>query len=181
MTARLEQIRTVRVDGTPLRTDVPSADRVERTVVDILDQTGLCAWATVTAVSHAHVNIGYFASSADLRLYLLSHPASLHCRNVATNPSMAVAVFASPQNWTNPGRGIQLFGTCHIAFGVDEREAEDVYRQRYPPYDAWKRGLTVGDPALNYRFYLFLPNRLKILDEAEFGDGVFVEAEIVRT
>jgi hypothetical protein len=62
------------------------------------------------------VNIGYFAYSGDLRPFLLSHPGSLHCRNVAANPSMAVAVFPSPQSWTNPGRRVQLFGTCRVAF-----------------------------------------------------------------
>jgi uncharacterized protein YhbP (UPF0306 family) len=179
MTATLENIRPVRVDSIPLRIDAPSADRVERTVVDILEETGLCAWATVTAESHAHVNIGYFAYSADLRLYLLSHPGSLHCRNVATNPSMAVAAFASPQNWTNPGRGIQLFGTCRVVLDADAREAEGLYRQRYRSYDGW-RTLKVDDPSLEYRFYQFVPDRLKVLDEAEFGDAVFVEADIVR-
>lgn len=52
------------------------------------------------AEGQAHVNIGYFAHSDDLHFYLLSHPRSLHCRNIATNPSMAEAVFTTPQNWT---------------------------------------------------------------------------------
>ena len=34
------------------------------------------------------------------------------------------------------------------------------------------------EPAASYRFYLFEPRRLKILDEAEFGDGIFVSAEL---
>lgn len=180
MTATLENIRPVRVDGLPLRIEVPSADRVERTVAHIVEETGLCAWATVTAENHAHVNIGYFACSEDLRFYLLSHPGSLHCRNVATNPSMAIAAFVSPQSWTNPGRGIQLFGTCRMVPDADAREAEGLYCQRFQPYDGWKRALKVGDLALEYRFYQFVPDRLKILDEAELGDAVFIEADIVR-
>jgi uncharacterized protein YhbP (UPF0306 family) len=181
MTATLENIRLVHADGTPIRSDVPSPGRVQGSVVDIFEQTGLCARATVTANTQAHVNIGYFAYSGDLRLYLLSHPSSLHCRNVAANPSMAVAAFTSPQNWTNPGRGVQLFGTCRAAVDDGARDAENVYRRRYPSYDGWRGALKVGDPALEYRFYEFVPGRLKILDEAEFGDAVFVEAAIVRT
>lgn len=42
----------------------------------------------------------------------------------ATNASMAVAVFASPQNWTDPGRGIQLFGTCREVSDADAHDAE---------------------------------------------------------
>jgi uncharacterized protein YhbP (UPF0306 family) len=115
-----------------------------------------------------------------LDFYLLSHPESLHCRNLTTNPSLAVAVFVSPQNWIDPGRGVQLFGTCRQVLDADRDEAEGVYRRRYQPYDHWKASLKIGDPALDYRFYRFVPSRLKILDEVEFGDAVFVEAEIVR-
>jgi uncharacterized protein YhbP (UPF0306 family) len=180
MTARFENIRPVGVDGAALPLDPPSTDRVLRSVVRVLEQTGLCAWSTVTTDGEAHVNIGYFAHSDDLHLYLLSHPRSLHCRNIAANPSMAVAVFTSPQNWTDPGQGIQFFGRCREVSDADQHEAERVYRQRYHPYGDWKATLKVGDPALDYRFYRFVPDRLKILDEAEFGDAVFVQTEIVR-
>jgi uncharacterized protein YhbP (UPF0306 family) len=180
MRAKFENVRPVRVDGAALPTDPPSSDRVERSVVRVLEQTGLCAWATVTAAGQAHVNIGYFATSENLDFYLLSHPHSLHCRNLTTNPSMAVAVFVSPQHWTDPGRGIQFFGTSRQVSQADHHEAERVYQRRYQPYDDWQLTLKVGDPALDYRFYRFVPERLKILDEAEFGDAVFVEADIVR-
>lgn len=104
------------------------------------------------------MNIGYFAHSDDLHFYLLSHPRSLHCRNIATNPSMAEAVFTTPQNWTDPGRGIQLFGTCQVVSDAEAHEAERVYQQRYDPYGDWKAPLKRGDPALAYRFYRFVPD-----------------------
>ena len=93
---------------------------------------------------------------------------------------MAVAVFMSPQDWTAPGRGIQLFGLCTEVGGDDVDDAEWVYRNRYKTYAAWKAALKPGDPAGQYRFYRFVPERVKILDEAEFGDAVFVQSEIVR-
>ena len=156
------------------RASPPSADRVARSVAHVLGETGLCAWATVTQEGRAHINIGYFAQSADFHLYLLSHPASLHCRNVATNASMAVVVFVSSQEWTAPGRGIQLFGLCTEVGDDEADDAEWVYRDRYKAYAAWKAALKPGDPAG------FVPERVKILDEAEFGDAVFVQSEIVR-
>jgi uncharacterized protein YhbP (UPF0306 family) len=147
----------------------------------VLEENGLCAWATVTQDGRAHINIGYFAQSTDFHLYLLSHPASLHCRNLATNASMAVAVFVSPQDWTAPGRGTQLFGSCTEVGGDEVRNADQVYGHRYTAYTAWKAALKPDDPARQYRFYRFVPDRIKILDEVEFGDAVFVQAEIVRS
>jgi uncharacterized protein YhbP (UPF0306 family) len=178
--ASFQNICANAVDGVPIAGQPPSADRVGRSVARILQETGLCAWATVTQEGKAHINIGYFAQSADLHLYLLSHPASLHCRNVATNASMAVAVFVSPQDWTAPGQGIQLFGTCTEVGGDGVGDAERVYGHRYTTYAAWKAARKPGDPAGEYRFYRFVPERVKILDEAEFGDAVFVQADIVR-
>src|SRR5919108_684010 len=110
MTA-FETVRTLGADGQPLA--VPTdAIRARATALRVLNATVLAAWATVSPEGQAHVNIGYFAYSESLTLYLLSHPNSRHCRNLRVNPSMAVAVFASNQSWTEPGRGIQLFGRC---------------------------------------------------------------------
>jgi uncharacterized protein YhbP (UPF0306 family) len=178
--ASLQNISANAVDGAPIAGQPPSADRVARSVAHVLEETGLCAWATVTQEGRAHINIGYFAQSADFHFYLLSHPASLHCRNVATNASTAVAVFVSPQDWTAPGRGIQLFGSCMEVGGDEVGDTERVYGHRYKAYAAWKAALKPGDSAAQYRFYRFVPERVKILDEAEFGDAVFVQAEIVR-
>jgi len=178
--ASFQNISANAVDGAPIAVEPPSAERVSRAVERVLEGTGLCAWATVTEQARAHINIGYFAQSADLQFYLLSHPGSLHCRNLATNPSMAVAVFVSPQDWTAPGRGIQLFGTCTEVEGEELRDAEGEYQRRYAEYMQWKSALEPVDRAREYRFYRFLPERIKILDEAEFGDAVFVQAAIVR-
>ena len=178
--ASFRNISANAVDGAAITGQPPSADRVARSIARVLEETGLCAWATVTQEGRAHINIGYFAQSADFHLYLLSHPTSLHCRNVETNASMAVAVFVSQQDWTAPGRGIQLFGSCAEVGGDEVGDVERVYGHRYTAYAEWKAALKPGDPAEQRRFYRFVPDRVKILDEAEFGDAVFVQAEIVR-
>jgi hypothetical protein len=113
------------------------------------------------------------------RIAILMLAAYIHREVKVGNASMAVAVFVSPQDWTALGRGIQLFGTC-TEVGDDVGDAEQVYGHRYTTYAAWKAAINPGDPAGEYRFYRFLPNRVKILDEAEFGDAVFVQADIVR-
>ncbi len=180
MPVSLVNVRSVRVDGTPLPSEAPGADRLRRAVDRVLGGTPLCAWSTVIPDGTAHVNIGYFAYSDELHLYLLSHPRSLHCRNVAANPTMAVAVYASTQNWADPGRGIQLFGTCGPVPDSRAFEAERIYGARFGAYAGWKAALKAGDPAVDYRLYRFVPDAVKILDEAEFGDGVLVLADVAR-
>jgi len=67
------------------------------------------------------------------------------------------------------------------AADIDRAEAERVYSRRFPQYSRWKATLDPAGLPSGYRFYRFAPARLKILDEAEFGDAVFVEADITRT
>jgi uncharacterized protein YhbP (UPF0306 family) len=174
-------IRLLRVDGDAIDLKPPAPERVRRTVSTVLNSTELCAWATVSPEGHAHINTGYFAHSDELVLYLLSHPESLHCRNLAVNASMAAAIYASAQGWADPGRGLQLFGACAQAADIDRAEAERVYSRRFSQYSRWKATLDPAGLPSEYRFYRFAPARLKILDEAEFGDAVFVEADITRT
>jgi uncharacterized protein YhbP (UPF0306 family) len=176
--ASLQNIRASRVDGMPIP-EPPPQERVERSVNRVLDETSLCAWSTVTRGKKAHVNIGYFAYSDELEFFLLSHPSSVHCRNVEANSSMAVAVFASTQRWTDPGRGIQFFGTCARAAGADAARAELVYGQRFSAFAAWKAAIKPADAESGYRFYRFLAEKLKVLDESELGEAVFVEADIL--
>ena len=102
--ASFRNISANAVDGAPITGQPPSADRVARSIARVLEETGLCAWATVTHEGRAHINIGYFAQSADFHLYLLSHPTSLHCRNVATNASMAVVSIRVTARLETPGR-----------------------------------------------------------------------------
>ena len=178
--ASFQNVRSTAVDGSTIAAGQPSAERLNRAIARVLGETGLCAWATVTPAGKAHINIGHFAHSEDLCLYLISHPSSLHSRNLVANRSMAVAVFVSPQEWIGPGRGMQLFGLCSEIGDAEVDTASRVYGERYSGYAAWKASLKPDDHALEYRFYRFVPDKVKILDETEFGDAVLVEAEIVR-
>jgi len=137
--------------------------------------------ATVAAGRRAHINTAYFCSSADLDVYFLSDPSALHCRNLTTNPTMAITVFSSSQRWGHPDRGVQLFGTCREASARHAVEAERLYRQRFPAYGRWRRVNGAGNGgAFRYRFYHFAPRMVKILDERTFGAGVFVYAAVRR-
>ncbi len=159
--------------------------RVRRSVRRILRGSVLCSMSTVAPGNRAHINTAYFAYSPDLELYFLSDPGSLHCRNLERNPSMAIAIFRSDQVWGRLDRGMQLFGTCREAKGRQAGLARRLYGKRFPAYLRYLLGTSPEDRRAaaqlrSYGSYRFIPRRVKILDEREFGDGVFVVATVAR-
>ncbi len=162
-----------------LRTEACSAARATRSLQRILEENPLCAVATLGPRGRVHINTAYFAWSPDFEFYFLSDPRSVHARNLQSNRSAALAVFRSPQPWGGDDRGVQLFGTCSETRGSAANRAERAYARRFPSYAAWTagRGSSPQQTAQlrSYRFYRFVPGRVKILDESEFGGAVFVE------
>jgi len=166
--------------------DEPVSDpRIRACLFRILARTQLCSIATVARGSRAHINTAFFAYSADLALYFLSDPESLHSRNLQANPSLAMTIFDSSQRWERPGQGVQLFGTGRRTAGRQADLAATVYGTRFPAFGRWLKSRTTEgrrQAALlrSYAFFRFLPDRVKILDEVEFGGAVFVLAEVER-
>ena len=156
--------------------------RLRKSAMRIFSDSKLCSIATVTRNKKAHINTAYFAFSNDLTLFFLSDPNSTHCQNLSSNPSTAVAIYNSSQHWKGPDRGIQLFGRCAQTEGVQTQEAERFYSKRFPKYLKWKKTFsTLGRRnTIRYQFYRFVRERLKILDEREFGYGVFLEVTVNR-
>jgi len=155
-----------------------SEERARRSLFRILKSNMLCSMATVTAVGRAHINTAYFSFTRDLVLYFLSHPSSTHCRNLATNPSIAIAVFSSRQIWSGPDQGLQLFGICHQAERAHAKRAAESYGERFRQFLKWKSKLTPDDPAREYQWYEFVPNYIKVFDEKAFGEAVFVCVDV---
>lgn len=110
--ASLVNIQAVDVTGAPIPSEPPSGNQVRRSVNQILETNVLCSNATTTCDNRAPINTAYFCYSEELELYFLSHPGSLHCRNIRTNPSVAMTIFSSSQKWTDPSVRVQLFGSC---------------------------------------------------------------------
>jgi uncharacterized protein YhbP (UPF0306 family) len=137
---------------------------------ELLDASMLCAIATVSSGGHAYVSTAYFAWSDKFDLVWLSEPRATHSRNLRFRSATAVSVYDSTQSWSDPDRGIQLFGAAREVVGAAAREAAHIYANRFPDY----RGLESGD----YHFYLFRPNRLKLTNEQALGSGVFVTARV---
>ncbi|SRR5712691_11011801 len=162
-----------------------SDERIRRSIARILRENVLCSMSTVAPGNRPHINTAYFAYTPDLVLYFLSDPSSRHCRNLERNPSLAMTIFRSKQEWGGQDRGLQLVGMCRQTRGQGARDAERTYAARFPPYGKWMAGLSPAErrqAALlrSYGFYRFLPRRIKILDEREFGGAIFVTAAVVR-
>ena len=162
-----------------------SYPRMRKSVFGIIRENALCSMATVNRTGRAHINTAFFAYSDKFEFYFLSDPRSIHCQNLSSNTSMAMTVFTSSQNWDESGRGLQLFGRCSEAEGPRATDAERVYVKRFAAYGKWMKGASEADRRQAsvlraYRFYRFLPHKLKVLDEAEYGGAVFLVSPVKR-
>jgi len=111
-----------------------SHERIRRSIARILWENVLCSMSTVTRGNRPHINTVYFCYTSDLELYFLSDPSSRHCRNLERDPSLAMTIFRSAQEWGGQDRGLQLFGTCRRTRGRGASEAEQHYAARFSPY-----------------------------------------------
>src|SRR5437660_482578 len=120
-------------------------------------------------VAQAHVNTAYFAWGPAFEIVWLSAPEARHSRNIRANPSAALAVYRSTQNWGDSDHGIQLFGTARELRGRDAVVAERLYAARFKAYEADLDA---------YRFYRFRPRRIKLFDEHALGGATFVTVAV---
>jgi hypothetical protein len=140
--------------------------------------------ATRSEAGTLHINTAYFCFSPDLVLYFLSRPDSLHCHNLARVPQVAVGVFDTHQAWGDPHTGLQLLGRAALASPDAAREAGELYAARFPRSGEVLRRAREEQPQPHrhsgLHFYSFSPERVQILDEWEFGEGVFISATVLR-
>jgi uncharacterized protein YhbP (UPF0306 family) len=147
----------------------PSARRIVAMTRRLLDQSTLCAIATVSSASRAYVNTAYFAWSDRFDIVWLSAPEAHHSRNIHANPSAAVAVYDSTQPWGKSDRGMQLFGRARELRGRDAAAARRLYAARFK---AFQSDLDA------YRFYRLRPSRIKLFDEHALGGATWVTVAV---
>ena len=147
----------------------PPSSRLAVIARRLLDESKLCAIATVSSRGRAHINTAYFAWGTRYEIVWLSAPDATHSRNVRATGSAAVAVFRSTQTWGGSDRGIQVFGRARELRGRVSLEAERLYAKRFRAYE--------GDlPA--FRFYRLATRRMKLFDERVLGGGTFVTVSV---
>lgn len=160
-----------------------SSDRLSEVVNRILGGNPLCSMATRSEAGVLDINAAFYSFSSELELYFLSNPASVHCRNLTHGGQMAVAVFDSRQEWGQLHAGLQFFGKAGPVPPGQAERAQASYAARFPRYfDLVLRAGEAPEAMTGFsvlRFYRFLPTRVKILDEEEFGEDAYVTADVV--
>jgi uncharacterized protein YhbP (UPF0306 family) len=111
----------------------------------------------------------YYTFDNDLNLYFLSDPATLHCKHIEQNNTVAVAIADSDQDIAAKKRGLQLIG--------EAKQISSAEKIRHA-LGMWKEFLNVEDPELSYesmakktitgRMYKITPKRIKLFDQELF-------------
>lgn len=147
----------------------------------ILEENSLCTVGTVNPDGTPHVSTAFYCVDGEWRLYFASDEQTQHSKNVEERASTAVAIFDSHQKWEDWKTGLQLFGRCAVARGGQAVKGEELYRKRFPAYAEWlatmERAGGLGRPAT---LYVFVPESVKLLDEAELGEETFVAMTLSR-
>ena len=150
-------------------------------VQGILDEVALCTMSTVNQDGTAHVNTAFYCIDSEWRLFFASEEETRHSENISERSSMAVAVFRSDQGWDTWKTGLQLFGRCAMARGGDAELGARLYKKRFPAYADWLQeiGRDVQDSGLP-RFFIFVPESVKLLHEEALGEETFVTIRLSR-
>ena len=112
------------------------------------------------------------------RLQVVTPPVTEHAANIERNRDVAIAVHAHDQRWADPKVGLQLFGQARRVDETANAIPRDTYLSRFP-----ELGIGLARwPTLNGtdpHIYEIAVQRVKIVDEARFGDDVSIDAEVV--
>jgi uncharacterized protein YhbP (UPF0306 family) len=150
-------------------------------VMKVVGKTELWSMSTVGSKNESHINTAYFSYSDHFDFYFVSDPSTKHIQNLRRSPDVAITIFNTHQPWDSYHSGLQLFGDCWSASVAESAKARVVHSARFPDYQKYIEGLTPKErKASPYRFYVFRPERIKILDEKAFGEEVFVLAVVDR-
>jgi uncharacterized protein YhbP (UPF0306 family) len=147
-----------------------SDSRLRSIAQRLLDETPLCALATVRPDGRAHVNTMYFAWSDRFEIVWISAPDAQHSKNIRESATAAIAVYDSRQEWGGQDRGVQVFGSARELRGGAAAVAVALYARRFGSNDAIIR---------RFRPYRLRARTLKLFDERELGSGTFVTARVL--
>jgi uncharacterized protein YhbP (UPF0306 family) len=154
---------------------------LHESVFSILNAVELCSIATSNRDSSCHINTAYYCFTKALELYFVSDPNTIHCTNLAHNPNIAIAICDSHQHWGEPLRGLQLFGSCHVATIAESAKALFTHAARFHAFGDYMSALSpIERENSSYRFYVFVTSSVKIFDEPRFGEETFVTATVMR-
>lgn len=119
--------------------------------------------------NHPWIASVYYTFDDSLQLYFLSDPATIHCRQIAQNSNVAVAITDTRQDMGGFKKGVQMWGTAN--------QISDVSKIKHA-LSLWKDYLKVQDPEFTYenmvknvisgRMYQVIPKKIKFFNQELF-------------
>ena len=120
--------------------------------------------ATYGADGEPHAAPVFFVADEDLHLYFFSEPGSQHSRDIALNPSVALAIYPETLSWQEI-RGLQLRGKVQeVPAGPDWDTAWMIYLAKFPFVSDLKAEVSKN------LLYAFIPHWIRLVDN-RFGFG----------
>lgn len=157
-----------------------SDEKLNQSIYNILDTNRLLSLATVDSEQKPHINTAYFSFNDKLHLFLITDPATKHARNIETNNSVALTVFDSHLGFWTEMQGMQLFGKCYRTPTMQIPTALGSFVKRFPVFTQLvKRPEDMFDKSLTVRFFTIEIEKIKLFDEPNFGEEVFINLTLV--
>jgi uncharacterized protein YhbP (UPF0306 family) len=153
---------------------------LNKSISQILESNILMSMASLAAGT-CYIHTAYYAYDERLTLYFLSKPKTQHSRNFETNPSVAVSIFDSHQVWDNPKKGLQLFGTCHLASGADILKGGALYAQRFTGLMKFIKNIDdLAGKVLTSKIYRVDVEKIQLFDEDNIGEDTFLPLTLMK-
>jgi len=117
----------------------------------------------------------YFTLYDEMTLCFVLNLNSRHAKLLGKTDAASVAIYDSNQPWANPKVGIQMMGNCKQASIAESLKARSSYAERFPANieDTTVKKM-VNHSMDGFRFFLFTPTEIKILDEPRFGEETYI-------
>jgi uncharacterized protein YhbP (UPF0306 family) len=133
-------------------------------IAALLRQESTLALATVDSHGEPCIAPLFYIAGADLSLFWLSSPSSLHSRNLERAPQVSATVFRHAEKWKDI-RGVQMRGAGTVITDTARRKALiKLYCERFQLGSVFR--LAIG----RSRLYEFRPTFIRYLDNSKrFG------------
>ncbi len=122
--------------------------------------------------SHPWICTVYYTTDKDMNIYFLTSPKTIHGKQIAKNPKVAIAVADAPQAPASSKKGLQIYGVC--------KQISGMHKVTYA-VNLWKKALGVTSSDYSYegimkkaisgRMYKVTPKQLKFFNEELWEEG----------
>jgi len=121
---------------------------------------------------HPWIATVYYSLDKDLNIYFLRDPDTIHCRQIAKNPEVALSIADSPQKPAGKKKGLQIYGLAEQISGMHKivhslnlwRKTLGVTGDKYTYQGMMKK-------AIKGRMYKVTPKKIKFFNEELWEEG----------